>query len=44
MEWRLIGPAAQEMNSIEATQKQKSQSYNLAKGSLTNLERKRTYV
>ena len=32
----------QEMNSIEATQKQKSQSYNLAKGSLTTLERKRT--
>ncbi|WVN90701.1 uncharacterized protein L203_105943 [Cryptococcus depauperatus CBS 7841] len=29
-----------EMNTIESTQKQKAQSYNLAKGSLTNLQRK----
>lgn len=32
------------MNSIESVQKQKSQSYNLAKGGLTNLTRKRKYV
>lgn len=32
------------MNSIESVQKQKTQSYNLVKGSLTNLQRKRTWV
>lgn len=29
------------MNSIDAVQKQKTQSYNLVKGNLTNLQRKR---
>jgi hypothetical protein len=32
----------QEMNSIDSTQKQKLQSYNLAKGGLTNIQRKKT--
>ena len=31
----------QEINSIESVQKQKQQSYSLARGSLTNLQRKR---
>lgn len=34
----------QEMTSIEQQQKQRTQSYNLAKGTLTNLQRKRTWV
>jgi len=38
----VIETLTKEMNSIESTQKQKSQSYNLAKGGLTNLQRKRT--
>ncbi|WWD16470.1 hypothetical protein CI109_100896 [Kwoniella shandongensis] len=36
----VVEALTKEMNSIEATQKQKSQTYNLAKGTLTNLQRK----
>lgn len=32
------------MAVIEATQKEKAQSYNLAKGGLTTLQRKQMYV
>lgn len=37
----VVGALVSEMNTIESSQKQKSQSYNLAKGSLNNLQRKR---
>ncbi|WVR03777.1 hypothetical protein IAU60_000772 [Kwoniella sp. DSM 27419] len=36
----VVEALTKELNSIESTQKQKSQSYNLAKGSLTQLQRK----
>ncbi|WVQ78786.1 hypothetical protein IAT38_000877 [Cryptococcus sp. DSM 104549] len=36
----VVEALSKEMNSIESTQKQKAQSYNLAKGGLTNLQRK----
>jgi hypothetical protein len=32
----------QEMNSIEQQQKQRTQAYNLAKGGLSNIQRKKT--
>jgi len=37
--WRTANE--QEINSIESTQKQKQQSYGLAKGSLSQLQRKK---
>ncbi|WWC60366.1 uncharacterized protein I303_102937 [Kwoniella dejecticola CBS 10117] len=36
----VVEALTKEMNSIDSTQKQKSQSYNLAKGGLTTLQRK----
>ncbi|KAK6907408.1 V-type H+-transporting ATPase subunit C [Kwoniella mangroviensis CBS 10435] len=36
----VVEALTKEINSIDSTQKQKSQSYNLAKGSLTTLQRK----
>ncbi|WWC87946.1 uncharacterized protein L201_002846 [Kwoniella dendrophila CBS 6074] len=36
----VVDALTKEMNSIESIQKQKSQSYNLAKGSLTTIQRK----
>ncbi|WRT65749.1 uncharacterized protein IL334_002697 [Kwoniella shivajii] len=36
----VVDALTKEMNAIDSTQKQKSQSYNLAKGSLTTLQRK----
>ncbi|KAK4689915.1 V-type H+-transporting ATPase subunit C, partial [Tremellales sp. Uapishka_1] len=38
----VVDALTKEMNSIDQTQKQKSQSYNLAKGGLTNIQRKKT--
>lgn len=37
----VIGSLVSEMGTIESSQKQKSQSYNLAKGALNQLQRKR---